>query len=84
VAWVPKTRQARRIASRCLRASQAGAIELAVQDRIACVDAVTTPFVSVAVRSRLAGVWRRYGALLPAPSERAPEDDELDEACPLA
>jgi len=48
------------------------------------VDAVTTPFVSVAVRSRLAGVWRRYGALLPEPPERAPEDDELDAACPLA
>lgn len=78
--WLPSTRASRRIAARCLRASNAGEVELACQDRIACVDALSSPFIRVSLRKKLALVWRCYGQgirTLTPKDQPHPEDTTL-------
>ena len=70
---------ARRIAGRLMRANNGKAIALAARERAACVEAITSRFVTPALRAQLFDMWHGYKPALDAAEWEDPRPvPELD------
>ena len=59
--WTPKVVVTRRIAGRLLRAYRGDAIELTLLEKQACIDAITSKFLSNSARKKMGAMWLHHG-----------------------
>jgi len=59
--WTPKIVASQRIAGRLVRAHRGNAIQLTMMERQACIDVITTRFLSQALRRKMGSLWFAHG-----------------------